>query len=214
VLYTSFSDALNTLPDEGTIVSDEIDLDYRPDYYFRPQRFERQMLSKVRSEVLRKKLQALFDAGRHAHVHTLLTAKSIPAADRKLLESFHAALMGGNYLPDTEDGEVEIGRISIKSTTYDVTCVYARPVEAGIHYRAIDEYGGDTLRGASEARTDKAMTLGEFTDFFLGAWPLIDLLEMNFKSDLAASLRFFSAESVFYASFDKLCRQRVREHFS
>jgi hypothetical protein len=194
-------------------VSDEIDLDYRPDTYFRPQKLERYLLSKVKGAVLRKKLQALFDAGRHAEVCTLLTAEGISAADRKVLESFHPMFMGGNYLPDTEDGEVEIARISIKSTTYDVTCVYARPDEGAIHYRVVDEYGDDTLQGTTEARTDVPMTLGEFADFFLGAWPLIDVLEMNFENDRVASLDFFSAESEFYPDFDRLCRQRVIEHF-
>jgi len=194
-------------------VSKEIDLEYRPKTYFRPEKLEKYLLSKVKGAVLRKKLQALFDAGRHAKVRTLLTAEGISAADRKALESFHPIFMGGNYLPDTEDGEVEIARISIKSTTYDVTCVHARPDGGAIHYRVVDEYGGDTLQGTAEARTDKPMTLGEFADFFLGAWPLIDVLEMNFENDRAASLDFFSAESEFYPDFDRLCRQRVIEHF-
>jgi hypothetical protein len=194
-------------------VSAKVDLDYRPDTYFRPRKLERYLLSKVKGMVLRNELKALFDAGRHAEVRTLLTAEGISAADRKALESFHPMFMGGNYLPDTEDGEVEIARISIKSTTYDVTCVYARPDRGAIRYRVVDEYDGDTLQGTAEARTDKPMTLGEFADFFLGAWPLIDVLEMNFENDRDASLDFFSAESEFYPDFDRLCRQRVVEHF-
>jgi hypothetical protein len=194
-------------------VSNEIDLDYRPDTYFRPQKLERYLLSKVKGAVLRQKLQALFDAGRHAEARTLLTAEGISAADRKALESFHPMFMGGNYLPETEDGEVEIARIGIKSTTYDVTCVYARPAGGAIRYRVVDEYGGETLQGTTEARTDKPMTLGEFADFFLGAWSLLDVLEMNFENDLDGSLDFFTAESEFYPDFDSLCRQRVIEHF-
>jgi hypothetical protein len=121
--------------------------------------------------------------------------------------------MGGNYLPDTEDGEVEIARTSVKPTTYDVTCVYTRPVDGAIHYRVVDEYGGETLQGESEARTDRPMTLGEFTDFFLEAWPLHDLLEMNFDDDFEGSLDFFSATSEFYPGFGQLCQHRVIEHF-
>jgi hypothetical protein len=163
--------------------------------------------------VLRRKLQALFDAGRHAEVRTLLTAEGLSAADRRVLESFHPMLMGGNYLPDTKEGEVEIARISIRSSTGDVTCVYARPDRGGICYRLVDEYDGDTLVGPAHARTDRPMTLGEFAEFFLGAWPLLDVLEMNFDDDRAASLRFFCAASEFYPDFDRLCRQRVIGHF-
>ena len=176
-------------------MSGKINLNYRPDTYFRPQKLERYLLSKVKGAVLRKNLRALFDAGRHAEVRSLLTAEGISLADRKALESFHPMFMGGNYLPDTEDGEVEIARISIKSTTYDVTCVYARPVDGAIHYRVVDEYGGETLQGETEARTDRPMTLGEFTDFFLGAWPLLKVLKMNFADDLEGSLGFFTATS-------------------
>jgi len=194
-------------------VSNEIDLDFRPDTYFRPQRLERYLLSKVKGAVLRERLQALFDAGLHAEVRSLLTVEGITAADRKALEAIHPMFMGGNYLPDTEEGEVEIARISIESTTCDVTCVYARPDHGAIHYRVVDEYGGDTLQGATEARTEKPMTLGEFTSFFLGAWPLLDVLEMNFENDLNGSLEFFSASSEFYPEFDMLCRHRVIEHY-
>ncbi|MBX3589933.1 MAG: hypothetical protein KF755_03400 [Burkholderiaceae bacterium] len=191
----------------------QIDLGYRPETYFRPQKLERYLLSKVKGAVVRKKLQALFDSGRHAELSTLLTVEGISAADRKVLESLHPMFMGGNYLPDTEDGEVEIGRISIKSTTYDVTCVYARPDGGAIHYRVVDEYGGETLQGATEARTAKPMTLGEFADFFITAWPLIAVLEMNFEDDVEGALGFFSADSDFYPDLDRLCRQRVRDHF-
>ena len=161
-------------------MSADIDLAFRPDTYFRPQKLEKHLLSKVKGAVVRKRLQALFAEGRHAK----------------------------------EDGEVEIARISIKSTTFDVTCVYARPDAGVIHYRVVDEYGGDTLQGPGEAQTDKPMALGEFADFFLGAWPLIDVLEMNFEGDQEGAMDFFSADSDFYPDFDRLCRLRVHAHFS
>jgi len=194
-------------------VNDDIDLNQRPDTYFRPQKLERYLLSKVKGAVLRRRLQGLFDEGRHAEVRSLLTSEGISAADRKALESLHPMYMGGNYLPDTEEGEVEIGRICIRSTTYDVTCVYARPVEGGIHYRVVDEYDGETLEEPTEIRTELPMTLGEFVDFFLAAWPLFDVLEMNFEGDVDASLDFFTAESEFYPEFDRLCREKVVEYF-
>ena len=53
----------------------------------------------------------------------------------------------------------------------------------------------------------------EFADFFLGAWSLFDVLEMNFEHDLESSLDFFTASSEFYPYLDSLCRQRVIEHF-
>jgi hypothetical protein len=194
-------------------MSDEIDLDFRPRTYFRPEKLEKYLLSKVKGAVLRKKLKAMFEAGQHDEVQSLVGDAAFSVADRKALESVHPMFMGGNYLPDTEDGEVEISRISIRSTTFDVTSVYAKPVDGVIQYRVVDEYGGDTLQGPSEATTTAPMTLGEFADFFLTAWPLIEVLEMNYEDDVDGALGFFSADSDFYPALDRLCRQRVREHF-
>jgi hypothetical protein len=194
-------------------MSDDLDLDFRPKSYFRPEKLEKYLLSKVKGAVLRKKLKALFDEGRHHEVRDLVGDAAFSVADRKALESFHPMFMGGNYLPDTEDGEVEIARISIQSTTFDVTSVYAKPVDGAIHYRVVDEYGGDTLQGPSEATTSAPMTLGDFAEFFLTAWPLIDVLEMNYEDNVDGALGFFSADSDFYPDLDRLCRQRVREHF-
>ncbi len=94
-----------------------------------------------------------------------------------------------------------------------MTSVFARPGEGCIHYRVVEEYGGSTLQGKSETLTTEPMTLGEFADFFLTAWPLIDLLEMNFEDDIGSALAFFSVDSDFYPDLDRLCRQLVREHF-
>ena len=129
-------------------MSDKINLEFRPKTYFRPEKLEKYLLSKIKGAVLRKKLQALFEAGRHQEMQDLLGDAAFSVGDRKVLESVHPMFMGGNYLPDTDDGEVEIARISIRSTTFDVTSVYAKPVDGAIHYRVVDEYGGGYLAGA------------------------------------------------------------------
>ena len=194
-------------------MSSDIDLAFRPKSYFGPEKLEKYLLSKVKGAVLRRKLQAMFAQGRHAEVRELAQDLAFSATDRRALEAFHPMYMGGNYLPDAAEGEVEIARISIRSTTFDVTSVYARAEDGQIHYRVVDEYGGDTLHGRTEAVTPEPMTLGEFADFFLEAWLLIDVLEMNFEDDLEGALGFFTADSSFYPQFDALCRERVRAAF-
>jgi len=120
-------------------------------------------------------------------------------------------LMNNGYLPRLLDGEVEIARIRLQAKPADAACVYAREERDRIAYRVVDEYGGDTLQGKQETLTDKPMTLGELTAFFLGAWPLVDVLETRVMEDEHISLNLFRAESRFYPRFEALCRQYVIE---
>jgi hypothetical protein len=190
-------------------MSKSIDLDFRPKTYFSPLRLESWLLAKVKSAAMRRQLKYLLAEGYHEDARHLMEEVAFSASEQRALEAFHPAFMGGNYLPDTGFGEVEIARINLQSTTSDVTCVYARKEEGKIHYRVVDEYGGETLQGPVDATTDLPMTLGELHDFFMKAWPLIELLEMNFEGDLDRALAFYSVDSAFYPALGQLIDQRV-----
>lgn len=47
---------------------------------------------------------------------------------------------GGDFLTDTRALEVEIARLALESTTWDVISIRARPTSRGIAYRVVDEY--------------------------------------------------------------------------
>jgi len=190
-----------------------IDLDFRPKTYFRPERLENYLMSKVKGAVMRRRLRALFDEGDHEAVRQLIDEVAFSERERQALESLHPAFMGGNYLPDTAAGEVEIARITLQSTTSDVTCVYVRLKDGVFHYRVVDEYGGDTLQGPAGAKSNQPLTLGEFHDFFMRAWPLLEVLEMNFEQDVESALAFYSVESPFYPDLGRLVDERVRDYF-
>ncbi|MBC7548723.1 MAG: hypothetical protein H7224_08820 [Polaromonas sp.] len=199
--------------DFEAVMNSNIDLEFRPDSYFRPQKLELYLLSQVKGTVLKRKLQSLFAEGRHAEVKTLLITDVLSVGDKKALEAYHPMFMGGNYLPDTDGGEVEIARICIESTTSDVTSVFAKPDRGRICYRVVDEYEGDTLTELTTMMSDEPLTLSQLTDFFLNAWPLVSVLEVNFEGDLDGALGFFRAESDFYPDIDRLCRRRVVQNF-
>lgn len=201
------------MSDLNNVSDATIDLKYRPKTYFRPVALEKYLLSKVKGAVIRKKIAALFEEGRHDEARELVNIAGLSKEGQKRLESLHPMYMGGNYLPDAEDGEVEVARISINSTTHDVTSVYAR-LECGvIHYRVVDEYGGETLRDPTEARTAAPMTLLELTDFFLQSWPLIEVLESNFEDDPERAFDFFSGSSDFYPEFGQLLVAKMKAKF-
>ena len=192
---------------------DSIDLEFRPKSYFGPQHLEEYLISQVKGAVVRGELEELMADGRLDELRSLLGKEGLPTPALRALGAVHSMFMGGNYLPDTEEGEVEIARIEIASTTFDVTCLYARQQEGRIRYRVVDEYDGDTLTGPTETISNSPLSLTEMCEFFLGAWSLVEVLEMNFEGDLEPALGFFAAKSKFYPDFDRLCRQRVIEAF-
>lgn len=195
-------------------MSTSIDLGFRPKTYFSPVRLESWLRSKVKSAAMRDRLKHLLEEGHHEEARILLEEVAFSESEQKMLESFHPAFMGGNYLPDTTFGEVEIARISIQSTTCDVTCVYARKEDGKIHYRVVDEYGGDTLQGPADAKTTAPMTLLELHDFFMKAWPLVEVLDMNFENDLNGAMSFYSVDSKFYPELEDLIDERVQEFYA
>lgn len=186
-----------------------IDLSFRPKTYFWPLGLEKHLLTHVKGAARRAALQRLIDEGRLDEIPDFLAAAKLSDEERSAIGRIHPMLMGGEYLPDQEEGEVEIARIEIRSTTGDVTSVYARRDGPEIHYRVVDEYGGDTLTGDTERTSTELLTLGELTDFFLGAWNLLEVLGFNEFSDLQSALAFFRARSEFYPDFDRLLRERV-----
>jgi hypothetical protein len=191
-----------------------IDVEFRPASYFRPQPLEEYVLSRVKGALVKAHLRELLASDRYDEVARLLREEGVTENEVRALGSIHPLFMGGNYLPKLRPGEVEVARIFIQSTTGDVTAVYAQPHEGRIRYRVVDEYSGGTLRKSkARLKSDLPLTLGELYDFFTGAWPLHQVLDMNFEGDVEGMLGFFVAESDFYLDLDALCRQRVLEAF-
>lgn len=186
-----------------------IDLSFRPKTYFWPLGLDTHLLTHVKGAARRAALQRLIDEGRLDEIPDFLAAAKLSDEERLRLGRIHPMLMGGEYLPDQEEDEVEIARIEIRSTTGDVTSLYARREGGQIHYRVVDEYGGDTLSGGTERTSTKPLTLAELTDFFLDAWNLLEVLGFNDFADLEQALAFFRARSGFYPDFDRMLRARV-----
>ena len=121
--------------------------------------------------------------------------------------------MGGEDLPNMLQTAVEIARITIASTTQDVTSVYARRGKHRIYYRVVDEYEGETLSTRNTRSSIRPLTLSELETFFNGAWSLFDVLAMNFGNDgydLDRMLRFVvGVESSFYPQIGTLYAERI-----
>jgi hypothetical protein len=108
--------------------------------------------------------------------------------------------MGGEHLPDRRETEVDIARINIDSATSDVTSIYAKAGRDRVRHRVANEYNEDTL---SEKRTrswKRPLSLGELIKFFLEAWPLKNILEMN-EPDRQEAQADTRPSSEFYPQF-------------
>jgi hypothetical protein len=196
-------------PDEQA----DIDLEFRPKSYFWPLGLEKHLMSRIKGAARKAALRRLIDEGRLDEIPELLVRSALGEADRRVLGRLHPAFMGGEYLADLKHNEVMIARITIASTTQDVTCVYARRGKNRIHYRVVDEYGGDTLSGRNARTSIQPLTLGQLETLFNGAWSIFDVLEMNFGDygyDLEAMQDFVvSIDSEFYPELGRLYRRRI-----
>jgi hypothetical protein len=189
-------------------------LSYRPQDYFGRHDEQFTLMTRVKGTMRREALMRALDEGQINDAPAAIKAAALSHEVRQLIGRIHPAFMGGEYLPTVTEREIEIGRISIQSTTGDVTCVYARLVGQRIAYRVVDEYGGETLSDRARRTSMKPLTMGQLIEYFLDAWDLYNCLDCNFGGDLEGMLGFFTAESEFYPCFDETVRDLVRQKFA
>jgi hypothetical protein len=190
-----------------------IDLSFRPRTYFWPLGLESHLLALIKGAERKAALKRLIDAGQLDGIPDLLVHSVLSDGERRALGRIHPAFMGGEYLPDLTQSEVEIARITIASTTRDVTSVFARRCKNRIRYRVVDEYDGDTLYGRSVRTSVRPLTLRDLETFFNGAWSIFGVLAMNFGGDgydLEQMLNFVvSVDSQFYPQIGDLYQRRI-----
>jgi hypothetical protein len=189
-----------------------IDLCFRPRSYFWPLEVETHLLARIKGAQRRAELQSLLTSGPHGDIPDLLAKSGLSESERQVLGQVHPAFMGGEYLPDLAQSEVEIARITIASVTQDVTSVVARRGKHRIYYRVVDEYGGETLAGVTRRTSNNPLTMAQLETFFNGAWSIFDVLDMNFADNgypTAAIRAFVAASSCFYPQLGSLYAQRI-----
>jgi hypothetical protein len=191
-----------------------IDLDYSPESYFWAHDSNIKLSSDIKGAERKALYERAINSGNTFLANSLIDQPILSSEQRTLLGQMHPNFMGGEYLPDLHSEEVEIARITIASTTRDVTCVYAKRGKNRIYYRVVDEYNGDTLVNPTRTSTHP-LTLKHLTEFFLSSWNLLECLDFNFESDgyprdVVHSF-IVDASSNFYAEFGTYVRFLVNE---
>ncbi len=192
---------------------EDVDLNHAPKSYFVPHGLERHLVSKIKSAVIRADLNALLDQGEYQRVREVLIDEDRDNAFFNAMGHSHPMFLGGNYLPDTEEGEIEIARLCLMSVTVDVAAVYARKEKGVIHNRVVDEYDGMTLHEEPYGQSETPMTLEAFTAFVVEKWGLDGIVNDNFFGTVQEALDFFWAESYFYPDLDRMLRHVTLELF-
>ena len=182
-----------------------IDLKFRPQSYFWAKERGIALASDIKGANRRRIYEQALQNDEADQLSPTLSQHALGSEDRRQIGRIHPSFMGGEYLPNTGRQEVEIARITIASTTQDVTCVYARPLGRRIAYRIVDEYNGDTVTGRAERTSLAPLSLGALIKFFINGWDLLQCLEHNFgeygypREEVHAFI--VDASSSFYSEF-------------
>src|SRR5262245_45038225 len=84
------------------------------------------LLANIKGEQRRQLIQHALAIADAEELETWLLQDELTDEERELVGRIHPLLMGGEYLPDYQPGEVEIARVALQSTTGDVISVGAR----------------------------------------------------------------------------------------
>ena len=144
----------------------DIDYRFRPESYWVDKGIRQSILRDVKGTERRRLIDQALRLGRFDQVEDVLVDSEISNDLRQKLGAIHPCLMGGEYLPGYLEGETEIARIDLQSTTSDVISIRARVDEGLIHYRVVDEYKGSF--SLPFETSEKPFSLKEFVGFIEG----------------------------------------------
>ncbi len=164
-----------------------IDYQYRPTNYWEDDLLLQAILRNVKGTLRREMIIDHWEAGRYEILKDELKNASLPEKVRCELGQIHPAFMGGEYLPDNRERETEIARIELKSTTYDVISIRARPKDQDILYSIVDEYESEFDIATDSSQ--KPFTLAELIAFIDGS------TQADFAQGLALCYSDMNAES-------------------
>jgi len=145
----------------------EFDFEFRPESYWES---ADAIFANVKGEWRRKKIRRAVEDGSVDEVPPEVFADSLDDKIRRKTGAIHPSMMGGEYLPDYLPAEIEVARISLRSTTGDVIALRARPEKTGIAFRWSDEYEDDGKEPfyviGRHGYSENPLSLGELIELF------------------------------------------------
>jgi hypothetical protein len=205
-----------------------IDLEFRPETYWPESLTPDQLLSRIHGKARQEIARGIYREKGFAGLSAFLVRDELDEGERQSWGRLHPQFMGGEYLPPLEKDEVEIVRISLKSTTGDQISTRARRDGGVIRYRVVGEYD-ENERMRYQQPFDQSLeplTLSELIMLMDGSFIPADrfsggLVVANWncayedECDVNQALEFVTISSPFYpdlsAYYDELAKQWSEE---
>ena len=182
-----------------------VDLSFRPSSRLFPLTAEKLLLSRVKGTQRRESLTAAIEQDRLSDLNPFFTQTSLSAEDRRARAAIHPSFMGGEYLPDFEEGELEMARLSLRSVTADVISIRLRRTEVGFVYRIVDEYMDQDPNGLLDEPTtiivDQPLTMKDFGAFVVQVSRMDHWCDPESHETEEEAQDFVVATSEFYPEF-------------
>lgn len=141
----------------------KIDMAFKPTSYWPESLDMDTLLSRIKGKARRDMARRILEEEGFPGLTEFVARENLDDVDREMWGRIHPQLMGGEYLPNLSEGEVEIVRISLKSTTGDQISIRARKTGSKITYRVVDEYETDFNLHFQES--DEPLSLEELITF-------------------------------------------------
>lgn len=173
-------------------------LDFRP-VYFGPEDLKKHFGARVKGELRR---QAAMDMANAGDFDAEVMSSELSDDHRQAVGAVHPWLMGGEYLPDFREGEVEIARITLASTTMDVTSIRAQKSGRSYKYRIVDEYENEFV---FEPRSSESpLSMMELIGIIDGCELVTGPRDMNLEGGCTPEeiYNFATVTSVFYPDIE------------
>ena len=207
------------------------DLSFRPGTYWPESLTPEQLLSRIKGKRRQDIARALYKESGFTALSEFLVREELTEEDRTAWGAVGPWCMGGEYLPELDEGEgeIEIARISMASTTSDQVSVRARQDGELIRYRIVGEYEEDEAMRyiLPFDKSARPLSLGQLMEFIDGAempgdaygggifsssWAMLHEFDQG-PEEIAG---FLSVSSAFYpeiqACYDALVEQWLQEY--
>jgi hypothetical protein len=149
----------------------DVDLSFRPGTYWPESLTPEQLMTRIRGKRRQDIARDLYKEFGFSALDEFLVRDGLSEEDRTAWGAAGPWCMGGEYLPELDEGEIEIARISLASTTSDQVSVRARKDGERIRYRIVGEYEEEEAMRQQLPFdvTNQPLSLGELMDMIQGA---------------------------------------------